>query len=149
VFKTLLFLLLQTDRYSEAIEVFTRFPELSAQSDAGVQFEKAYCLYRLHRGEEALGSLDDSRENAEQYGGLDQEEQRRVEHLRGQIVSYTFRRFWSVLRTPKAHRSSRPCPHAPSSALQLYRAGKYEQAEEVYGRLLDNCPVVSSYRPCI
>ncbi|ORY33731.1 hypothetical protein BCR39DRAFT_518912 [Naematelia encephala] len=66
-FQTLLFLHLQIDDYTAALELLS---SPSAPSD--LKFERAYCLYRLHREKEAMAMLD----------GL---EGRKVMHLEAQI----------------------------------------------------------------
>ncbi|ODN84734.1 hypothetical protein, variant 1 [Cryptococcus amylolentus CBS 6039] len=66
-FQTLLFLYLQIDEYSAALK-------LIEDSKKPHPFERAYCLYRLHRESEALTALE----------GLE-EEGKKVEHLRAQI----------------------------------------------------------------
>jgi hypothetical protein len=100
-YKTLLFLLLQTDRYADALEVFEKYsPSSTAAPAEGINpgetvgdkgefdFEKAYCLYRLHRPAEALKLIDAGREEeGETVGGYEEDENRKVGHLKGQIVS--------------------------------------------------------------
>jgi signal recognition particle subunit SRP72 len=87
-FKTLLFLLLQTDQYPLALSSFTSYPQITLSSsnpEKGFLFEKAYCLYRLHRELEALGLIDKELGGRE---GYESEEGRKVGHLRGQIVGF-------------------------------------------------------------
>jgi signal recognition particle subunit SRP72 len=72
-FQTLLFLYLQTDAYTSALALVESPPSGAASS---LDFERAYCLYRLHREKEALAVLD----------GLG-DKGRKVEHLEAQIVS--------------------------------------------------------------
>lgn len=56
-------------------------------------FEKAYCLYRLHRPAEALKLIDAGRKEDDQaVGGYEEDENRKVGHLKGQIVSSFFLR---------------------------------------------------------
>ncbi|EIW69627.1 hypothetical protein TREMEDRAFT_68788 [Tremella mesenterica DSM 1558] len=69
-FQTLLFLHLQTDEYSAALDLV-----VSYQDESELQFERAYCLYRLHREREALKVLE------AKIG----EKGRRELHLEGQI----------------------------------------------------------------
>jgi signal recognition particle subunit SRP72 len=71
-FQTLLFLHLQIDDYAAALELVSSPPEGAGE----LQFEKAYCLYRLHREAEALEGLD-------KIGSKGRKEQ----HLDAQIVS--------------------------------------------------------------
>lgn len=66
-FQTLLFLLLHTDDYAAALELVTS----SAQPN--LDFERAYCLYRLHREPEALAALPATKSQRDQ-------------HLRAQIL---------------------------------------------------------------
>ncbi|WVQ71587.1 hypothetical protein IAR50_001127 [Cryptococcus sp. DSM 104548] len=67
-FQTLLFLYLQIDEYPAALKLIEDSKETHP-------FERAYCLYRLHREKEALEALE----------GLE-EEGKKVEHLRAQIL---------------------------------------------------------------
>ncbi|TXT13786.1 hypothetical protein VHUM_01153 [Vanrija humicola] len=53
-FQTLLFLHLHTDDYAAALELVTKPP---APSPPPLEFERAYCLYRLNREREALEAL--------------------------------------------------------------------------------------------
>ncbi|WVR05118.1 hypothetical protein IAU60_002130 [Kwoniella sp. DSM 27419] len=53
-FQTLLFLYLQTDEYTSALALLDAPPSTAESLD----FERAYCLYRLHREKEALSTLD-------------------------------------------------------------------------------------------
>ncbi|KAK8869879.1 hypothetical protein IAR55_000447 [Kwoniella newhampshirensis] len=69
-FQTLLFLDLQTDDYSAALALLDNPPSAASS----LEFERAYCLYRLHREKEALVVLD----------GLKGKD-RKVEHLEAQI----------------------------------------------------------------
>lgn len=95
-YKTLLFLLLQTDRYADALEVFEKYspssptPLTEKNPSAGqtgeFDFERAYCLYRLHRPAEALKLID----SGGREGGYEEDENRKVGHLKGQIVSRLF-----------------------------------------------------------
>jgi hypothetical protein len=71
-FQTLLFLHLHTDDYPAAIELLFHPPEAASS----LEFERAYCLYRLHREKEALVVLE----------GLSSRG-RKEEHLEAQIVS--------------------------------------------------------------
>lgn len=71
-FQTLLFLCLQTDDYTTALDIVSN-PPAGAGS---LEFERAYCLYRLHREKEALAIV----EKLDDRG-------RRVDHLEAQIVS--------------------------------------------------------------
>ncbi|WWC90115.1 uncharacterized protein L201_005048 [Kwoniella dendrophila CBS 6074] len=67
-YQTLLFLQLQTDDYTSALTLLENPPK-DAES---LEFEKAYCLYRLHREKEALDLIN----------GKDD---RKVHHLEAQI----------------------------------------------------------------
>ncbi|RSH91272.1 hypothetical protein EHS25_009571 [Saitozyma podzolica] len=69
-FQTLLFLRLHTDDYPAAIELLSHPPEAASS----LEFERAYCLYRLHREKEALVVLE----------GLSSRG-RKEEHLEAQI----------------------------------------------------------------
>lgn len=71
-YQTLLFLHLQTDDYSAALELVSTPPSGTGSLD----FEKAYCLYRLHREKEALDIVEKLSERG-----------RKVDHLEAQIVS--------------------------------------------------------------
>jgi hypothetical protein len=71
-FQTLLFLHLHTDDYPAAIELLVDPPSTASSLD----FERAYCLYRLHREKEALAVLEGLTDRG-----------RKVEHLEAQIVS--------------------------------------------------------------
>ncbi|ORX39803.1 hypothetical protein BD324DRAFT_615041 [Kockovaella imperatae] len=55
-FQTLLFLHLQTDDYTSALDLVNATSK--AQDESTLQFERAYCLYRLHREKEALSMLE-------------------------------------------------------------------------------------------
>ncbi|WWC69534.1 uncharacterized protein I206_103476 [Kwoniella pini CBS 10737] len=67
-YQTLLFLHLQTDDYNSALSLLDTPPK-DAET---LEFERAYCLYRLHREKEALGLIS----------GKDG---RKVNHLEAQI----------------------------------------------------------------
>ncbi|WVN85270.1 uncharacterized protein L203_100415 [Cryptococcus depauperatus CBS 7841] len=69
-FQTLLFLHLQTDDYSAALALLE-----NTTSEKGLEFERSYCLYRLHREKEALNILK----------GLKTKE-RKYDHLNAQIL---------------------------------------------------------------
>jgi signal recognition particle subunit SRP72 len=70
-FQTLLFLHLHTDEYASALAVLD-----SSSLASSLEFERSYCLYRLHREKEALKVL----QKASTSG-------RKVKHLEAQIVS--------------------------------------------------------------
>lgn len=70
-FQTLLFLHLQTDDYTSALSLLDH-----PSNEQSLDFERAYCLYRLHREKEALEVLK----------GLS-EKGRKTDHLEAQIVS--------------------------------------------------------------
>jgi signal recognition particle subunit SRP72 len=74
-FQTLLFLNLQTDDYASALDLVLKTP---SRNDNKLEFEKAYCLYRLHREKEALEIL----------GSAGESRGKKEEHLEAQIVSY-------------------------------------------------------------
>jgi signal recognition particle subunit SRP72 len=74
-FQTLLFLHLHTDDYAAALSLLDN-PPAAATS---LEFERAYCLYRLHREKEALGLMEKL-----------QSDGRKEKHLEAQIVSSTF-----------------------------------------------------------
>lgn len=80
--QTLLFLLLQTDQYDRALETI----ESASQSDK-LEFEKAYCLYRLHEEEKAKELVEKLRATEGGSVGLEQESARRLAHLEAQVVS--------------------------------------------------------------
>jgi hypothetical protein len=80
--QTLLFLLLQTDQYDLALETI----ESASQSDK-LDFEKAYCLYRLHEEEKARELVEKLRATEGGSVGLEQESARRLAHLEAQVVS--------------------------------------------------------------
>jgi signal recognition particle subunit SRP72 len=80
--QTLLFLLLQTDQYDLALDTI----ESASQSDK-LEFEKAYCLYRLHEEEKAKQLVESLRQTEGGSVGLEQESARRLAHLEAQIVS--------------------------------------------------------------
>lgn len=69
-FQTLLFLHLHTDDYASALAVLD-----SSSLASSLEFERSYCLYRLHREKEALEIL----QKASTTG-------RKVKHLEAQIV---------------------------------------------------------------
>lgn len=73
-FQTLLFLHLHTDEYASALELLSHPPKGSTST---LEFEKAYCLYRLHREKEAMEVL----KTISSQG-------RKEDHLEAQIVSY-------------------------------------------------------------
>ncbi|CAK9780893.1 hypothetical protein CC85DRAFT_284709 [Cutaneotrichosporon oleaginosum] len=68
-FQTLLFLHLHTDDYAAALDLVEHPP-----SPADLRFERAYCLYRLHRERDALAQLQDIETRT-----------RREEHLEAQV----------------------------------------------------------------
>ena len=70
-FQALLFLHLHTDDYASALNLVENPP-----LPADLPFERAYCLYRLHREQEALDIL---KNNIGEKG-------RREDHLEAQIV---------------------------------------------------------------
>ncbi|KAJ9126340.1 hypothetical protein QFC24_002073 [Naganishia onofrii] len=78
--QTLLFLLLQTDQYDLALDTI----ESASQSDK-LEFEKAYCLYRLHEEEKAKQLVESLRQTEGGSVGLEQESARRLAHLEAQI----------------------------------------------------------------
>jgi signal recognition particle subunit SRP72 len=80
--QTLLFLLLQTDQYNLALETI----ESASHSDK-LEFEKAYCLYRLHEEERARELVEKLRLTEGGSVGLEQESARRLAHLEAQVVS--------------------------------------------------------------
>lgn len=80
--QTLLFLLLQTDQYDVALDTI----ESASQSDK-LDFEKAYCLYRLHEEEKAKELVEKLRATEGGSVGLEQESARRLAHLEAQVVS--------------------------------------------------------------
>ncbi|WRT67060.1 uncharacterized protein IL334_004026 [Kwoniella shivajii] len=67
-FQTILFLYLQTDDYTSALSLLDKPPT----SEGSLDFERAYCLYRLHREKEALNLIEGK-------------EGRKVQHLEAQI----------------------------------------------------------------
>lgn len=71
-FQTLLFLNLHTDDYTSALELLDNPP---ADSSTSLQFERAYCLYRLHREKGALEVLKGISSRG-----------RKEDHLEAQIV---------------------------------------------------------------
>lgn len=79
-FKTLLFLLLETDAYAPALELVES--TIAAQSRGNLEFEKAYCLYRLHKEEESLKIVESVKGTARSG-----EDKAKWEHLEAQIVS--------------------------------------------------------------
>lgn len=80
--QTLLFLLLQTDQYNLALETI----ESASHSDK-LEFEKAYCLYRLHEEDRARELVGKLRLTEGGSVGLEQESARRLAHLEAQVVS--------------------------------------------------------------
>ena len=70
-FQTLLFLNLHTNQYQAALDLLEHPP-----SSLSLDFEKAYCLYRLHREKEALVILQGLTHTG-----------RKEQHLEAQIVS--------------------------------------------------------------
>jgi signal recognition particle subunit SRP72 len=80
--QTLLFLLLQTDQYDVALGTI----ESASHSDK-LEFEKAYCLYRLHEEERARELVEKLRLTEGGSVGLEQESARRLAHLEAQVVS--------------------------------------------------------------
>jgi signal recognition particle subunit SRP72 len=95
--QTLLFLLLQTDQYDIAMETI----ESASQSDK-LDFEKAYCLYRLHEEEKAKELVEKLRATEGGSVGLEHESARRLAHLEAQIVSRS-------LEAPGASKLIVPC----------------------------------------
>ena len=109
-FQTLLFLHLQTDDYASALALLDNPP-----SGTTLDFERAYCLYRLHREQEALEILSKISSKG-----------RKEEHLEAQIVR------------------SFPAP-AVLYLFQQYRIGDYQKAQEIYDKLLASCSAVSFF----
>jgi signal recognition particle subunit SRP72 len=72
-FQTLLFLHLHTDEYASALALLDKPPTGSVSK---LEFERAYCLYRLHREKEALEVLRTIGTQG-----------RKEDHLEAQIVS--------------------------------------------------------------
>lgn len=70
-FQTLLFLHLHTDDYASALTLLDNPPSSAPSLD----FERAYCLYRLHREKEALELMEKL-----------QSDGRKEKHLEAQIV---------------------------------------------------------------
>ncbi|OCF35430.1 signal recognition particle subunit SRP72 [Kwoniella heveanensis BCC8398] len=75
-FQTLLFLYLQTDDYTSALALLDTPPTGTTSSSGTLAFERAYCLYRLHREKEALRLLEEFAPS---------ERDRKVQHLDAQI----------------------------------------------------------------
>lgn len=78
-FKTLLFLLLETDAYAAALELVES--TIASQSRGNLEFEKAYCLYRLHKEEDSLKIVESAK------GSASGDDKVKWEHLEAQIVS--------------------------------------------------------------
>lgn len=78
-FKTLLFLLLETDAYAAALEIVES--TIASQSRGNLEFEKAYCLYRLHKEEDSLKIVESAK------GSASGDDKVKWEHLEAQIVS--------------------------------------------------------------
>ena len=74
--QTLLFLHLHEDEYASALALLDKTPTGSSLS---LEFERAYCLYRLHREKEALEVLQTITSQG-----------RKEDHLEAQIVSTPF-----------------------------------------------------------
>ena len=78
--QTKLFLLLQTEQYTQALTLIIEVNKPNEQEKGTFLFEKAYTLHRLHQEEyatEVLKALKD---------GGDEEENRGVAHLEAQLV---------------------------------------------------------------
>ena len=76
-FQTLLFLHLQTDDYDSALKLLEKPPAPTLALD----FERAYCLYRLSREQEALEALGELKKG------------RKEMHLEAQVVRF-FKLCW-------------------------------------------------------
>jgi signal recognition particle subunit SRP72 len=87
-----LFLLLQLDRYSDALNLISARSSSTTTTTTtttqSLEFERAYCLYRLHREDEALNVIYKLKSSSEELG-LDKEDGmgRKLTSLEGQIVS--------------------------------------------------------------
>ena len=71
--QTKLFLLLQTDKYAQALDLLDHAPD-----GQDVAYERAYCLYRLQHEEDADTALDQLMEA--------KPDDRGVQHLEAQLV---------------------------------------------------------------
>ncbi|WVQ98657.1 hypothetical protein IAU59_005788 [Kwoniella sp. CBS 9459] len=86
-FQTLLFLYLQTDDYSAALTLLESPPTGTASTASTLDFERAYCLYRLHREKEALTLLDGLKERGRKAQHLDAQIRYRLgEYQRAQEI---------------------------------------------------------------
>jgi signal recognition particle subunit SRP72 len=77
-FHTKLFLLIQTERYASAL---TLVSSLSPDDASRYAFQRAYCLYRLHREDETCEILKSIKDKEE-----DKEDDRGMLHLEAQLV---------------------------------------------------------------
>lgn len=121
-FKALLFLLLQTDQYAtalDAISTYTSSASPSSSSSTAYQFERAYCLYRLHRSSEALVILSDLKKQASSSASSSSSEE----------PDYTSEQSRKLLNL---------------EAQILYRAGRYQESRTIFQALLDHTPATDS-----
>jgi signal recognition particle subunit SRP72 len=111
--QTKLFLLLQTERYAEALAL------ASEGSEDKYAYERAYTLYRLQREDEAKGIVEQLKNG---------EDERGVNHLEAQMVGVLLcaRRLASLI----------------TSWIQAYRQGHYDEAIDLYQQLLDSAEPV-------
>lgn len=77
-------MLLQNDDYAAALKAIAEPPSAHGTSET-YQFERAYCLYRLHREQEALKAIGELKEK--QGSDFKSDEGRKVANLEAQIVS--------------------------------------------------------------
>jgi signal recognition particle subunit SRP72 len=115
--QTKLFLLLQTEKYNDALNLIDSDTDQSQHS-----YERAYSLYRLQRESDArtiLGTI--KQENGENDRG--------VIHLEAQLASF---------------RVTRNVFNNSDTFLQSYREGCYDEAFELYNQLLDTAEPVRS-----
>jgi signal recognition particle subunit SRP72 len=89
--KTKLFLLLQTERYNEALSLLNEDALREQGAEESYGFEKAYTLYRLQKEQQAKDFLDALPEK---------ENHRGIIHLEAQLVRPTFR----LYTLPHSHR---------------------------------------------
>jgi signal recognition particle subunit SRP72 len=80
VLQTKLFLLLQTDQYSRALEIIETMSSSAGPSKSSTELEKAYILYRLHKEKDAKAIVGSAHGND---GALKEG----FAHLEAQLVS--------------------------------------------------------------
>lgn len=125
--QTKLFLLLQTEQYTQALTLISDVNKQNEQDKGAFLFEKAYTLHRLHQEEDATEVLQALKDRG------DEEENRGVAHLEAQLVCALHLHIC--------------ISRIESCVLQAYREGDYQIAYDLYNTLLDTAEPVGRGHP--